>query len=415
MQRLFPADFRWGATICAHAVEGADFNSDWWRWEQRPGRIAGGGTSEIAADHWHRRSADYALARKLGMNALLVGISWARLQPAPGEIAQQALQEYQSAFEAMQTAGITPFCMLYENAAPAWFTRDGAWTNPKAIPHIRHYAARMAVALGRYCRHWIPLYEPAHGVEMAFCQKQWPGGEHWRMAAKTRKNLLLAQQAACTAIKENTPGAETGITLRGVCARPADPYSPWDLRVARALERRERSENLDTLANDCDFIGVSYYGVETVQFAPFRPKGAFYQATAPSNPTSEAFCLLEVLKQSAAYGKPLYITGNGIATEDDRVRCTYLLDHLALLHEASEAGIPVQGYFHRALLDGFEWEKGYTERYGLIHVDRTTLARTPNPSAYLFKEIAESGTFRPGVLERFCPGWQKPKTLEQAV
>ena len=51
----------WGATLCAHAVEGADFHADWWRWEQRPTHISGGGTSELAADHLNRYRSDLEL------------------------------------------------------------------------------------------------------------------------------------------------------------------------------------------------------------------------------------------------------------------------------------------------------------------------------------------------------------------
>jgi beta-glucosidase len=414
MRRLFPAAFRWGATLLAHAVEGADFNSDWWRWEQRPGRIAGGGTSEIAADHWRRRNDDYALARKLGLNALLLSLSWPRLQPAPGDFDASAIQEYRAALETLQGAGIEPFCILNDVALPAWFAREGAWANEKAVAQFRRYAARMASALGKYCRHWIPLFEPAHQLEMSFHRGLWPGGENRRLAKKSRQIISLAHQAARETIIEAVPEAVTGIALRGVGARPEDPYSPWDLRVARALERRERSDMLDAMAVHCDFIGVSFYGAGAIQFTPLRPGRGFYKNTEPEDTQPDTALLQEVLAEAAAYAKPIYITGNGLSTENDDARCAFLLDQLAALGDAIAAGIPLQGYFHHALLDGFEWEKGYTARYGLVHVDRTTLARTPNPSAYLFKDIAESGGFRPGTLARFCPGWQAPKPLEHA-
>ncbi len=66
-------------------------------------------------------------------------------------------------------------------------------------------------------------------------------------------------------------------------------------------------------------------------------------------------------------------------------------------------GFDLRGYFHRALLDGFEWERGYTRRYGLVHVDRESLSRTPNPSAFLYKELCRTGTISPGAVARYCP------------
>jgi beta-glucosidase len=72
----------------------------------------------------------------------------------------------------------------------------------------------------------------------------------------------------------------------------------------------------------------------------------------------------------------------------------------------------VRGYLHRSLLDGFEWDRGYGARYGLVHVGRTSMARTPNTSAYLYKDIAASGGIRSGALARFSPDWQPPKGLD---
>jgi beta-glucosidase len=50
-------------------------------------------------------------------------------------------------------------------------------------------------------------------------------------------------------------------------------------------------------------------------------------------------------------------------------------------------GADVRGYFAWSLLDNFEWTYGYTQRYGLYHVDFTTLKRTPKLSATWFKEF----------------------------
>lgn len=51
-------------------------------------------------------------------------------------------------------------------------------------------------------------------------------------------------------------------------------------------------------------------------------------------------------------------------------------------------GVDVRGYFAWSLIDNFEWERGYTERFGLNYVDyKDGLKRYPKKSAIWFREL----------------------------
>ena len=93
---------------------------------------------------------------------------------------------------------------------------------------------------------------------------------------------------------------------------------------------------------------------------------------------------------------PLMITENGAAFEDrlgsdgairDEDRISYLRDHLAVVHDAIEAGIDLRGYFVWSLLDNFEWSYGYSKRFGLVHVDYATQRRVWKDSAYWYRKV----------------------------
>lgn len=63
----------------------------------------------------------------------------------------------------------------------------------------------------------------------------------------------------------------------------------------------------------------------------------------------------------------------------------------------------MRGYFLWSLLDNFEWSEGYSQRFGVVHVDFTTLARTPTDSFAWFPDViaanrAESPTARRTVV-----------------
>ena len=60
------------------------------------------------------------------------------------------------------------------------------------------------------------------------------------------------------------------------------------------------------------------------------------------------------------------------------------------LREAVAGGADVRGYFAWSLLDNFEWAEGYTKRFGLVHVDYDTQARTPKDSALFYREVVRT-------------------------
>ena len=57
-----------------------------------------------------------------------------------------------------------------------------------------------------------------------------------------------------------------------------------------------------------------------------------------------------------------------------------LAAHLEALERAVRDGIDVFGYFVWSAFDNFEWHDGYWPRFGVVHVDYDTMARTPKDS-----------------------------------
>jgi len=87
----------------------------------------------------------------------------------------------------------------------------------------------------------------------------------------------------------------------------------------------------------------------------------------------------------------------------------FLRDHVeTLIHNMQRCGdsLDVRAFIHASLLDGFEWHHGYTRHCGLVHVEHPGLGRTPNPSAWFFKDIAEHGCVRQGEAAKFCKNKQ---------
>ncbi|WP_405017501.1 GH1 family beta-glucosidase [Kitasatospora sp. NBC_00070] len=123
----------------------------------------------------------------------------------------------------------------------------------------------------------------------------------------------------------------------------------------------------------------------------------------PIDPTGLTDLLLDVHR--AHPGLPMLVTENGAAFEDtvgpdglvdDQDRIAYLHGHLAAVADAVAAGADVRGYYLWSLLDNFEWAYGYAKRFGAVHVDYGTLARTPKASARWYAEVIRTGTLPQG-------------------
>jgi beta-glucosidase len=109
------------------------------------------------------------------------------------------------------------------------------------------------------------------------------------------------------------------------------------------------------------------------------------------------------LVRLARYGKPLYVTENGMADAEDGVRPEFILTHLAALHRALRRGADVRGYYHWTLVDNYEWAEGWTTRFGLFALDPRTQVRTPRPSARLLGEIARANAITEDLVDRWVP------------
>ena len=103
----------------------------------------------------------------------------------------------------------------------------------------------------------------------------------------------------------------------------------------------------------------------------------------------------KVIDEVASTGLPIYITENGLATEQDEERIEYVTLHLEQVHDAISRGGDVRGYFYWSTLDNFEWNEGYRPKFGLIAVDRSTMERHPKPSLTWYGQVARSNQLPP--------------------
>lgn len=82
-----------------------------------------------------------------------------------------------------------------------------------------------------------------------------------------------------------------------------------------------------------------------------------------------------------------YDTGVVDGAVADAARIRYLDAHIRAVHDAISSGVDVRGYMLWSMLDNFEWAWGYSQRFGIVHVDFDSLVRTPKDSARWYAQV----------------------------
>ncbi len=405
----FPDGFLWGTASAAHQVEGANRNCDWWEFEQQPGRIANGDSSEIACDHYHRYREDFSLLRELSQNAHRLSIEWSRIEPSEGEFDSRQIRHYRDVLGELREQGIQPMITLHHFTSPLWFTRKGGWQASGSAHAFLPFVHRVVDELGDLVALWCTINEPSIYAAQGWITGEFPPAHHGDVAAiyRVTANMRRAHELAYLAIKRRWPDAPVGLSHHKFLFVPASPKRRDRLAAQTAQLVMDRwpvapAQLRRIVEATSDFIGIAHYHGQSCAFDPRRPQNQFIRRfNVPGAPvtdmgwSADPSWIRSVLNELKGLGKPVYITENGLATRDDERRQRYLTDLLSNVHLAIQDGVDVRGYFHWSNMDNFEWERGYQMHFGLIAVDRNTLERTIKPSGRLYARIAKANALSP--------------------
>jgi beta-glucosidase len=396
----FPSGFLLGASVSAHQVEGGNTNSDWWWWEHAEGTPCLEPSGD-ACDFYHRYRDDVAVQGDLGYNAFRFGIEWARIEPAEGEFSRAELAHYRRLLAACHEHRITPIVTFHHFTLPMWLHHQGGFTSPRFPDLFERYCARAAAALGDLIGYACTINEPQGLGLSGYVLGINPPGKKGDVdgARLATDNLVEAHRRGAAAIRQSTK-APVGICL----ALPDLQYEDGAKPKESAFELESRIiDRFFELAREDDFIGVQTY--TRFRFGPEGPRGHGHEWSDHSRALTETDettqmgyeyypeALGGAIRRAwkSAGGVPILVTESGIATAIDTKRIRFMETAMRETLACIAEGIDVRGYIYWSLLDNFEWSFGYRPTFGLIGVDRQTLARRLKPSAYWLGEVARTG------------------------
>jgi beta-glucosidase len=217
----FPPGFVWGAATSAYQIEGAvDADgrgpSIWDTFSRIPGRVLGGDTGNVAADHYHRWREDVALMARLGLSAYRFSIAWPRIQPAGrGPVNLKGVEFYSRLVDELREHGITPVATLYHWDLPQPLQDGGGWGHRDTARRFAEYAALMADALGDRVDVWTTLNEPWCSAFLGHASGEHaPGDTDPALSFRAAHHLLLAHGMGVQALRGSLPtAAQVSLTL----------------------------------------------------------------------------------------------------------------------------------------------------------------------------------------------------------
>ena len=437
----FPPDFLWGAATASYQIEGAVTEdgrgeSIWDRFSHTPGAVENGHTGDVACDHYHRWPADLDLMQDVGLSAYRFSIAWPRIYPQGGGlINQRGLDFYARLVDGLLERGITPMATLYHWDLPQELeTRLGGWGSREVAERFADYAATVFGALGDRVPYWVTINEPWVAAFIGYYTgRHAPGQEDLAKAVRASHHLLLGHARAIQVYRSLGLPGKIGITLDLQTASP-DGDSDEDRRAAMlgdgytnrwfldplfrgrypedvlelfrgqgAVLDAVGSGDMESIAAPIDFLGMNFY-MRRLFSASSNGLGWDERLARDGDDTTEMGWAIvpEALAEQLARLRadypsiPLYITENGMAEQDsvgadgtvrDTRRIDYIRRHLQVIEEAIAAGSDLRGYFVWSWMDNFEWGFGYRPRFGIVHVDFETQARTLKDSARWYAEV----------------------------
>ncbi len=413
----FAPELAFGVASAAYQIEGTADRagrtaSIWDTFCAQDGRIDDGSSAVESCDHYHQWADDLDLMQKVNVQTYRLSLSWSRLMPdGTGRINRRGRDFYKALIDGLNQRSISPMVTLYHWDLPQILQDKGGWENRDSAAWFADYAATAFREFDGVDA-WLTINEPKVIARQGYLDgTHAPGRTDARAAGRVIHHLGLAHGRAVEAFRASSQQATIGPCVQISPCYPVDDSAPaakatelldvWentlyldpilkkrypeltdelDPAVVRGLRGAERDGDLNLIGAPVDFLGVSYF-TPTFVTASGDPQSklptssAGWQQIYPDG-------LYDVLRRLAVdYPIEVKITANGVPDDPsqtppgDDARIDFHREHLAAVQRAIEAGSKVSAYYAWSFLDAFEWNRGYTQKWGLIQVDFDDKAR----------------------------------------
>jgi beta-glucosidase len=395
----------------------------------------------MAQDHYKE---DVQLLKRIGCTAYRFSVDWAKVMTGEDEFNQDAIDFYKDFCDELNDNGIKPVVTLYHYTEPIWFAEKGGFEKSENKQYFVAFCKKVMRELNTKVHLYFTFNSPIGGVALNSYQQgqRPPFKQKWKTTFDVIANIRDAHVAVYKAKEEVEKDLKCKLSV-GILKNvhqldPARVWHPVDQLVCSIGNKvqddpfyqffttgeinMEFPFGLKGLApyipklkdtyhpfkhinkdapKSLDFIGLNYYGHRFMKGTQIAFNEREERCGTPGNyhPTYTIYAeglyralktldekLVKPLEKNIKRHIPIYVTENGIGTDDDVQRNKFMGRYLYALSKAIQDGIDIRGYFCWSLMDNYEWGQ-YNKHYGLFKVNRETQERIFKPGSIYYSNV----------------------------
>jgi len=393
--KKFPDNFIFGTALASYQVEGGIYNNDWTHWENKDNSVCAEPCNE-ACKHYELYKEDIDLLVDLGIRAFRFSIEWSRVEPQEGNYDLNEINHYVDKAKLLLEKNITPIVTFHHFTTPEWLMSDGLWASEKTTTAFVNYVDVMMQHLPKEIELFNTINEPGIFSMFGYLSKKKfpPGVQNEKVFIKASENIISAHKLSMKKIKEHNPSAKVGMT------HALHEWEDDDKSTLKEYIKYHMEDKFLYASDEDDFIALQTYSIRrTSPNMRFRDTFSGRHEYEPDGIRTTKMGY-EYRPQAILYNlhrihsvfpdKDIFITENGIATDDDEERIEFVTDVLTDIHDYISENGKVMGYLYWSVLDNFEWDLGYKMNFGLVEVDKNDYSRKPHKSAYWYGNISKT-------------------------
>lgn len=427
-----------------------------------PWRIKDHSTGDIACDSYNKYKEDVQWVKRIGLDNYRLSLSWTRILPTgyADKVSEDGIRYYKNLIDELLSNGIEPIVTIYHWDHPQILEDQGGWTNSMMVKWFGDYARIVFRELGPKVKIFVTINELAafcregydNGVKapgkVLMPRGGWLCG-HNALKAHARayhiydkefrptQNGKIGMAIPCSGQKAKIPGDDLSVntSFQFTCGWMAHPIfsATGDypeivkIRVAqnskadgypRSRLPKFSKKWIEYIRGTSDYFGLNHYTTLLVEPGPREKEDLYFMDSGlmasidPSWPQSASdwlrvtpFGFGDLLRKikDEYNNPPVYLLENGISdagTLTDHQRIDYFYSYLKeLITAVKRDGCNVPVYTIWSLLDNFEWDRGYGERFGLVHVDfeNPNRTRTAKLSVEWWKKVLQTRKLQPNM------------------